>query len=256
MGDEKVTDNSEVAGPVTKEPIAQIESEAIPAVRKPKTGQSRKKVRAETRSKKYQVAKELVEKTRDYKILEAVELAQKSSYSKFPGTLEAHINTNSKGLRGLISLPYLSGKELTILAFGKEADKSGSDLVGTEETIKDILKGIINFDVLVTTPEWMPKLAPTARILGPRGLMPNPKSGTISDNLKKAVEELQSGKVEYKTEPNGQVIHLPIGKGNQTASEIEANIQVLYQTIGKSRIKKITLASSMGPGVRVDLSSI
>src|SRR5581483_1843398 len=98
--------------------------------------------------------------------------------------------------------------------------------------------------------EWMPKLARAARILGPRGMMPNPKNGTISDDLKKTVAELQGGKVEYKTESNGQVIHLGIGKVSQPVDKISSNVKMLYATIGKSKIKKITLSPTMGPGVK------
>lgn len=208
------------------------------------------------RGKKYQEMAQKVNPNQRYSLNEAIKLAKETSYSKFSGAIEAHININAKNIRGLVSLPYAAGKKLTILAFGKNADQSGADIVGTEETISEIDRGKINFDVVVTTPEWMPKLAKVARILGPRGLMPNPKSGTITNNLAKAVADLQSGKVEYKTEANGQVIHLVTGKADQPAEEIAANIKALYNVIGRSKIKKITIASSMGPGVKVDLSSI
>ncbi len=227
-------------------------SESAPKrkVRKPKVG------KAKIRSKKYQEANALVDHQQRYSLVEAIELAQKTSYTKFPGSLEAHINTSQKGIRGLVSLPFASGKKLTILAFGKDAKDAGADIVGDEDTIKEIQSGKLSFDVIVSTPEWMSKLAPAAKILGPRGLMPNPKSGTVTENLKKAVEDLQAGKVEYKTEPNGMVIHMLIGKSAQAASEIQANIKALYNLLGRSKIKKITLSSTMGPGVKVDLSSI
>lgn len=208
------------------------------------------------RGKKYQEARGKVEVSKRYPVAEAVKLTQEVSYSKFPGTIEAHINTATKNIRGLVSLPFLAGKKLTILAFGQDADKSGADIVGTEETIKDIEAGKINFDVVVTTPAWMPKLAKAAKILGPRGLMPNPKSGTITEKLAKAVSDLQAGKVEYKTEKDGQVIHLPVGKVNQNPEEVAANIKTLVGTIGKTKIKKVTLSPTMGPGVRIDLGSI
>lgn len=208
------------------------------------------------RGKKYQEVKAKVESNKRYSLNEAVKLAQEVSYSKFPGSLEAHINTAAKNLRGLVSLPYLSGKKLVILAFGKDADKSGADLVGTDETISGIEEGKINFDVVVATPAWMPKLAKAAKILGPRGLMPSPKNGTITEKLSKAVTDLQAGKVEYKTEKDGQVIHLPVGKVNQAPEEVAINIKTLVGTIGKTKIKKVTLSSTMGPGVKVDLGSV
>lgn len=223
-----------------------------------------------SRGKKYQEARGKVELSKKYSLNDAVKLAQEVSYSTFPGTLEVHINTMAKNLRGLISLPFLAGKKLVILAFGAGAEESGADIVGTDETISSIEKGpstslkvntekdikLSDIDVIVVTPAWMPKLAKAAKILGPRGLMPNPKSGTITEKLSKAVSDLQAGKVEYKTEKDGKVIHLPIGKVTQAPEEVAANIKTLVGTIGKTKIQKITLSPTMGPGVKVDLSSI
>lgn len=217
---------------------------------------AKKAIRKIAHSQKYQEAAAQVEKTREYPIKEAIELAQKSSYSKFPGTIELHMNTTVKNIRGLVTLPFVSGKSLTVLAFGKGAAEAGADIVGTDETITEIEKGKINFDVIVTTPEWMPKLARVARILGPKGLMPNPKSGTITENLSRAVADLKGGKTEYRTEANGQVIHLGVGKVDQPVEEIAANIKALYIIVGKSKVKKATLAPTMGPGVKINLSSI
>ena len=238
---------------VIRKPAEKKEEKAVAA---PKAVAKAAKIKP--RSVKYKAALEAAgsDSQLKYKVAEAVAMAQKGSYSKFSGTLEAHINTNMKSIRGLISLPFATGRKLTILAFGKAAEESGADLVGTEEIIEEMAKGKFNFDVLLTTAEWMPKLAKAAKVLGPKGLMPNPKSGTITDDLKKAVAEIQSGKVEYRTEANGQVIHVSIGKVDQSVDEIVSNIKVLYNTIGKSKINKITLAPTMGPGVKVELSSI
>lgn len=236
-----------------------------PAKKSKKPGKQKK-----MRSKKYQEVLEKVDRAQKYSLIEAIKLAQSTSYSKFPGTLEAHFNTNVKNIRGLVTLPHFAGKKLVILAFGKDADKSGADLIGTEEAIVDIEKGpstslrvntenkvtLLDIDIIVTSPEWMPKLARVAKILGPRGLMPNPKNGTITENLTKTITELQAGKIEYKTESNGEVIHLPVGKVSQDPEEIAANIRALYQVIGKSKVSKITLASTMGIGVKVNLTSI
>lgn len=197
-----------------------------------------------------------LDKNKSYPLGEAIEIVKKVSYTKFEGTMEAHINTIQTGIRGLVSLPFASGKKLTILAFGKDAEKSGADIVGTEEVIETINKGKVDFDILVTSPEWMPKLAKIARILGPRGLMPNPKNGTITNDLKKAVEGFQSGKTEYKTEAKAPVIHLGLGKLTQPTEELSANVKTLLQTLGKTRVKKVSLSPTMGPSVKVDLSSI
>ncbi len=195
-------------------------------------------------------------KAKTYPVEQAIELVKQISYTKFDGTMEVHININSKSVRGLISLPFISGKALKVLAFGKGAEDSGADLIGDDKALAEIEKGKVNFDVLVTTPEWMPKLARAAKVLGPKGLMPNPKSGTITTDLKKAITEIQSGKVEYKSEKGASVIHLGIGKVSQPTDELNQNIKILLSTIGKSKIKRVTIASTMSPGVKIDLSSI
>jgi large subunit ribosomal protein L1 len=200
---------------------------------------------------------ELVDfRSKSYKLAEAVELVKKASYTKYTGTLEAHINTATTGIRGTVSLPFASGRKMRVAAFGKGAETSGADLVGDDALLENIKKGKMDFDVLITTAQWMPKFAPLARVLGPRGLMPNPKNGTITIDLKKAVESYQAGKTEYKTESKTPVMHLSLGKLDQPTEELSANIKVLLQTLGKSRVKKVTLAPTMGPSVRLDLTSI
>ncbi|MBI2020058.1 50S ribosomal protein L1, partial [Candidatus Daviesbacteria bacterium] len=189
--------------------------------------------RAKPRSKKYQEVSKDLDRSKTYPIPEAVDLIKKLSYSKFNATIEAHINTVQTGLRGFLQLPYASGKKLRILAFGKGSSSSGATLMGDDSTIEDINKGKIDFDLVITTPEWMPKLAKVAKVLGPKGLMPNPKNGTITEDLKKAVESYQAGKTEYKTEAKAPVIHLALGKLNQPNEELEQNIKVLLQTLGK-----------------------
>lgn len=208
------------------------------------------------RSKKYQEAAKDFDRSLTYSIPDAVDKVKNLSYAKFNGTLEAHINTDALGLRGFIQLPYASGRKIRTLAFGKGATESGADFVGSDETLEDILKGKADFDVLITTPEWMQKIVKLAKILGPRGLMPNPKSGTITDDLKKAVESFQGGKQEYKTEAKAKVIHLSLGKLNQPNEELEANIKTALTSIGKSKMRKVTLSPTMGPAIKVDLVNI
>lgn len=241
---------------IEKNEASSTSTTSIPSKKSKVSKRAQKKAaeKHKIRSKKYQEAREKVEKNKKYPVQEAISLAQQTSYTKFSGSLEAHINTAAKNLRGSVSLPYLAGRKLTILAFGDE--KSSADIIGSDETITEIEKGKINFDVIVTTPAWMPKLAKVAKVLGPRGLMPSPKNDTVSDNLEKTVAELRGGKTEYKTESNGQVIHLAIGKVDQATEEVASNIKILYNSIGRSKIKALTLSSSMGPGVKVDLSSI
>ncbi|OGE64187.1 hypothetical protein A3J13_00965 [Candidatus Daviesbacteria bacterium RIFCSPLOWO2_02_FULL_36_8] len=197
-----------------------------------------------------------LDRTKTYPLAEAIDMVKKLNYAKFDATLEAHINTAQTGIRGLVSLPYAKGKKLRIVAFGKGADQSGADVFGDDSTIEEINKGKVDFDLLISSPEWMPKLAKIARILGPRGLMPNPKNGTITTDLKKCVEGFQSGKTEYKTEAKASVIHLGLGKLAQPTEELSANIKTLLQVLGKSRVKKVSLSPTMGPSVKLDLSSI
>ena len=210
---------------------------------------------AKIRSKKYLEATKDLDRSLDYSILEAIEQVKKNSISNFSGSLEAHINTRFPNIRGMVSLPFVSGKKRIIIAFGKEASDSGADLVGTDETLEEISKGKINFEILVVTPEWMPKLAKLAKILGPKGLMPNPKNGTVTTDLKKTVASFQEGQTEYKTEAKAPVMHIMLGKLSQPDTELESNIKLLLSTIGKSRIKKVTLAPTMGPSVKLNLSS-
>lgn len=209
------------------------------------------------RSKLYLERSAGMDKSKTYPLTEALELIKNGSYTKFPGTLEAHINTTGIGIRGLVSLPFAKGKKLRILAFGDGADKSGADIVGTEEVIAEIGKSKINFDLVVTTPQWMPKLAKIAKILGPRSMMPNPKNGTITnpsaDGLKKAVEGFQAGKTEYKTESKSPIIHIALGKLDQPTEELVANVKTLIATLGKSRIRKLTLSPTMGVSVKASI---
>lgn len=256
-GDERTRGPELVEGPqgVSTEGAVSEQTSGV-ADRSKKT---QKPGKSKPRSKKYQEVSKDLDRSKTYPIPEAIDLVKKTSYSKFPGTLEAHINTTVTGVRGLISLPYASGKKITVLAFGKGAQGSGADIIGTDQTIEEIAQGKIKFDILVTTPEWMSKLAKVARILGPRGLMPSPKNGTITSNepgLKKTVEGFQEGKTEYKTESKAPVIHLGLGKLSQPTAELEANVKTLLQTLGKTRISKVTLSPTMGAGVKLDLNSI
>lgn len=254
----KLNPNRAKLNPNPAEKVAQPSKEEAKtettAKKAPKTEE--KKESKVTHGKKYQEMREKVERNKPYPVVAAVDLAKEVSYSKFDGTIEIHVNTSVKNVRGLVSLPFASGKSLTVIAFGKGADESGADIVGDDAKLADIVKGKINFDVIVTDPTWMPKLAGAAKVLGPKGMMPNPKNGTIATDLKKAVTEIKSGKVEYKTERNGQVIHLSVGKVSQASEEITQNVKLLLATIGKTKIKQAVLTPTMGPAVKIDVSSI
>ena len=252
------TDSQRIRSEVQNIPSESDSSGPSGALRpgKQTTKKTQKPGKAKPRSKKYQEISKDLDKSKSYALDEAVELVKKLSYSKFDGTLEAHINTIQTGLRGFVSLPFSTGKKIRILAFGKEAEASGADKVGDDSTIDEIIKGKLDFDILITTAQWMPKLAKAAKTLGPRGLMPNPKNGTITDDLKAVVESYQTGKTEYKTEAKAAVIHMTMGKLKQPNEELSSNIKTIFNNLGKSKIKKFTLSPTMGPSVKLDLASV
>jgi len=201
-----------------------------------------KKVKiSKVRGKKYQEAKKMVDPGKSYSLTEALKLAKKSSYSKFGGSIEVHFNVTKKGLNGEVVLPYLKGKEKKVAIF-------------SEEVLGQIKDGKIDFEVLLATPADMPKLVPFAKILGPKGLMPNPKNGTIVNEPKKAAESFSQPKFSYKTEADFPLIHSIIGKFAQKDEELIANFKALVVAIGQNNIQKVTIKSTMGPGIKVNIN--
>jgi len=198
------------------------------------------------RGKKYQEAAKLVDKTKLYPLTEAVSLVKKTSVTKFDGTVELHINLNPATLgektdyRGSVTLPHGTGKQVRVL-------------VADEAIIAEITAGKINFDILVAHPTMMTKLAKVARILGPKGLMPNPKTGTVTTDVEKRVKELSTGQVNFKTEPDNPLIHMPIGKVSFEEAKLKENIEAVIVAIGRGKIAKITISSTMGPGIKVQV---
>lgn len=190
------------------------------------------------RGKKYQEVKKLVESGKAYSLTEAIKLAKKSSYSKFGGSLEVHFNVVKKGLTGEAQLPYLKGKEKKIA-------------VADEETIAKIKVGKIDFDLLLASPADMAKIVPFAKILGPKGLMPNPKNGTLVPDPEKAKANFSKPSFQYKTEDDFPLIHTIIGKLTQPDEELVANFKALVKAIGTTNIQKAVLKASMGPGIKV-----
>jgi large subunit ribosomal protein L1 len=227
------------------------------------------------RSKRYQELKKLIDVKKLYTPAEAVELAAKTGTTKFVSTVECHVNLgidvkkSDQLVRSTLVFPHSIGKTKRVAAFvtgekEKEAKDAGADLVGAEELIGQILKtGKIDFDVAVATPDMMQKLTKVAKILGPKGLMPNPKTETVNPNVKKMIEELKRGKVSFKNDATGNV-HQAIGKTSLEASKLLENFTTLIEAIKKNKpasakgvyIKSVTLTSTMGPGIKVDVSSI
>ncbi len=195
-------------------------------------------VKHKTRSSKYKTAIMEIDKNKTYSLSDALELLRKVKLAKFDETVELHINTTEAGISGQVKLPHGTGKEIRVA-------------IADDDVLAEVEKNKINFDILIATPDMMPKLARVAKVLGPRGLMPNPKNGTISDNPEEAAKKFQGGQISFKTESKVPVMHLTVGKmsfGNDMLSE---NIKTIITAIKRDRIRKITLKSSMSPGIRL-----
>lgn len=221
------------------------------------------------RGKKYKAVAEKIDKNKAYSIEEAVKLMKENKIAKFDESVEVHIKTNvdpKKGdqqIRGTVSLPHGTGKTKRVAVITstseKEAKEAGADVVGGEELIEKFAKKI-DFDVLVATPEMMPKLAKVAKILGPKGLMPNPKTETVTTKIKEAVEALKKGRAAFKNDDSANV-HQSVGKLSFDDAKLVENIKFFIETIGKSKpaafkgkmIANITVCSTMGRGIKVDL---
>ena len=228
---------------VAEEPTETPASASGPAGTK-KTKKS-KFAKARLRSSKYVAMLTEIDKNKAYSLPEALELLKKVHLAKFDETVELHINTTEAGVSGNVKLPHGSGKEIRVA-------------IATDDLIEQIEKGLpagrqgkIDFDVLIAQPSIMPKLARVAKILGPRGLMPNPKNGTISENPQEAAKKFQGGQIRFKTESKVPVIHLSVGKMSFGDEKLSENIQTIIEAIKKDRIQKIVLKSTMSPGIKV-----
>ena len=203
---------------------------------------------------------------------EAIKVLKKTATTKFPESVELHANLNidpkyaDQQLRTTVTLPHGIGKELTIAVLTNEENFSeakiaGADIIGNDELIQNITDGNINFDLLIATPNIMPKLAKLGRILGPKGLMPSPKSGTVSNNLKTTLAEFKKGKFEYKADKTG-IVHINFGKATFTETQLIENLRALYISIDKNRppgvkgkyFKTLFICTSMGPSIKLDLN--
>ena len=219
--------------------------------------------------KKYQEAAKLVE-DRLYEAAEAIELAKKTAVAKFDETIEVAVRLGvdvkhaDQQVRGAVVLPHGTGKSKTVLVFAKgdkvkEAEAAGADFVGSDELVAKIQGGWTEFDVAVATPDMMGTVGRLGRILGPKGLMPNPKVGTVTMDLTRAINEIKAGKIEYRTDKAG-IIHAPIGKASFDADKLVDNMATLIDTLIKVKpaaakgqyVRSVTVASTMGPGIKVN----
>ena len=226
------------------------------------------------RSKKYQAALEKFDATSSYSIEEAVKLAQETSTVNFDASVEVAfrlgIDTrkNDQQIRGAIVLPHGTGKSQRVLVFAKgeklkEAQEAGADYAGDQEFVEKINGGWFDFDVIVATPDMMGEVGKLGRVLGPKGLMPNPKTGTVTMDVKKAVEEIKAGKVEYRAEKSG-IVHAAIGKVSFDTEKLVENFKALHDALIKAKpasskgtyFKTVAVSSTMGPGIKVDNNEV
>lgn len=220
--------------------------------------------------KKYRETVKSYDKLALYDKEEAITLVKKMAVAKFDETIEVHIRTGCDGrhadqqIRGAVVLPHGTGKQVRVLVFAKnakadEAEAAGAEFVGAEELVQKIQGGWFDFDVVVATPDMMGVVGRLGRLLGPKGLMPNPKAGTVTMDVTKAVKDIKAGKIEYRLDKSN-IIHVPIGKASFTEEQLADNFQTLMDAINKARpaavkgqfLKSVTLAPTMGPGVKVN----
>ncbi|ARO08659.1 50S ribosomal protein L1 [Lactiplantibacillus plantarum] len=225
------------------------------------------------KSKQYQDAAKLVDRDKAYDVTEAVDLVKKMDFAKFDATVEVAFKLNvdtkqaDQQLRGAVVLPNGTGKDQTVIVFAKgdkakEAEEAGADFVGETDLVQKIQDGWLDFDVAIATPDMMAQVGRLGRVLGPKGLMPNPKTGTVTMDVAKAVNDSKAGKVTYRTDRDGNV-HVPVGKVSFDTDKLVGNFKTIEDTIVKARpasvrgtfIQNLVITSTFTPAVRVDLAS-
>lgn len=222
-------------------------------------------------SKKYAASLKLIDKSRQYDPTEAVSLAKQTATAKFDETIEISVRLGidprhaDQQVRGAVVLPHGTGRTMRVLVFAKgdkatEAQNAGADFVGAEEMVNKIQsENWFDYDVVVATPDMMGVIGRLGRVLGPKGLMPNPKSGTVTNDIAKAIEEIKAGKVEYRVDKTA-IVHCPLGKASFDADKIEENLRVLMEAIIKAKpsaakgtyVRSVVLSATMGPGIKVN----
>jgi len=282
VAEEKKVKSTAKAGKRSAKAIAETEAKIAKEERKAsvKAGEEEQKVKQviktrtklERSGKKLRQATELVEKSKEYSLKDAVDLAIKTSTTKFDSTVELHMNLNvdprqaDQNIRGQLVLPAGTGKtvRIAVLAEGPDAEaakKAGADIAGTDDLFAQLDKNQVNFDLLISTPAQMAKLGKYARLLGPKGLMPNPKSGTVTPNVEKAVKEAKAGRVEFRVDSTG-IVHLGVGKVSFGTEKLVENVTATLASIKNAKpasvksgyIKSIYLSTSMGPSIRLAVS--
>ena len=224
----------------------------------------------ERRGKNYRKLAEKIEADKLYSLEEAVKLASETSPAKFDASVEIHVRLNvdprqaDQNVRATVSLPHGTGKTIRVAVFAPEADHkaakdAGADVIGDDTFIAQLDKETVDFDILIATPQYMPKLGKYARLLGPRGLMPNPKSGTVATDVAKAVKDAKAGKVEYRVDKQA-IVHLGVGKVSFGAEKLLGNAQSFFESLQSQKpssikggyVKTITVTTTMGPAIKVE----
>jgi large subunit ribosomal protein L1 len=241
-------------------------------VEKPKAPEKPARSRLERRGKNFRKSAEAIETGKFYSLEQAIELAKKTSHVKFDATVELHVNLGvdprhaDQNIRDNLVLPSGTGKTVKIAVLTDDAataKKAGADVAGTDDLFAQFDKGVLDFDILIATPQQMPKLGKYARVLGPRGLMPNPKSGTVTTDIDKAVAEAKAGRVEYRVDSTG-IVHLGVGKVSFTQAQLLDNLQAVMASLKSNKpgsvkgnyLKTIHLTTSMGPSIPVDVANV
>ena len=267
------------SGKKSKKHIEEVKAEEERQARKAETTQKADKPkgaapitrsRLKRRGKKYQEAFKLIDKTKAYSLEEALDLAVKTNPAKFDATIEIHTRLGvdprqaDQNIRTTVVLPHGNGKAVKVAVFAplddcKKASAAGADIAKDEEFLAQLEKGIVDFDVLVATPAFMPKLGKYARLLGPKGLMPNPKAGTVTTDIEKAVKEAKAGKVEYRVDKQS-VVHIGIGKTNFKPEQLKENANAFFESLKNQKpaslkgsyVKSIFVTTSMGPSIAIE----
>ncbi len=242
-----------------------VTQNAEPVAETPKKAASvtPKKKATSHRGSNYEKAKKLVE-DKLYNVQEALDLLPKTSFTKFDPTVEIHLGVSEKSVKGSVNFPYLEvkkqEKKYLVFADTKPQSEAKNIIFATEKTIEDLESGKLkpsrDFDVVVASPKFMPALAKVAKILGPRGLMPNPKNGTVTENFDKFVEDSKTASTQFKSDPSSPVVHIKIGKLSQKPDELSKNMKALVLAIGSSKIKKATITTTMGPAIKIDPATL
>lgn len=251
--EESVEDNSSKKAATKKQPVKQA------------------RTRLERRGKNYQKVYEVVDKSKNYTLDEAIELLPKTSYVKFDPSVELHIKLGvdpkqaDQNIRATVVLPNSSGRSQRVAVLAtkdkqKAAKEAGADVIGESDLLEDIKSGKLDFDILVATPDMMASLGKYAKTLGPKGLMPNPKSGTVTNEIAKTVKELKGGRIEFRVDPNG-IIHQSIGRLSLSSEELKANAKAFLLAVKSAKpasvkgvyMEKAFIATSMGPSIRIEV---